>query len=144
MSMPLVVIITLKYPVPSCHHKTMKFTNLLIWSQENKVSEKFYKKLGFAVTVSTDGYSDVKLDDFEMVIVNMRDDDEFNGDSLSGDKGRGMYIYIRVDDVDAEYNRQVGLGLQPHTQPRDWDWGNREFITKDPDGYKLCFWQPLS
>ena len=51
----------------------------------------------------------------------------------------GMYIYIRVDDVDVEYDRQIGLGLQPHTQPRDWDWGNREFITKDPDGYKLCF-----
>ncbi len=126
-----------------CDDSLMKFTNILIWSQENKLSEKFYKKLGFEVTASTPGYSEVRLGDFEIVIVNMRDEDEFNGDSLSGDKGRGMYIYIRVDDVDAEYRRQIDLGLHPHTQPRDWDWGNREFILKDPDGYKLCFWQPL-
>lgn len=122
----------------------MKVTNILIWSQENKLSEKFYKKLGFEVTKSTDGYSEVKLGDFEIVIVNMRDDTEFNGDSLAGDKGRGMYIYIRVDDVDKEYVRQVELGLQTHAKPRDWEWGNREFVTKDPDGYKLCFWQPLA
>ncbi len=133
---------TLKLLIYLCNYKDMKFTNILIWSQENKLSEKFYKKLGFEVTASTPGYSEVKLGDFEIVIVNMGDEDEFNGDSLSGDKGRGMYIYIRVDDVDAEYQRQIDAGLQPHAQPRDWDWGNREFITKDPDGYKLCFWQP--
>ncbi len=118
----------------------MKVTNILLWVQENKLSEKFYKKLGFTITASTPGYSEVKLGNFEIVLVNMRDDDEFAGDSLSGDKGRGMYVYIYVDDVDAEYDRQIKLGLRPATSPRDWEWGNREFVLKDPDGYKLCFW----
>lgn len=122
----------------------MKFTNILIWSQENTLSEKFYKKLGFDITVSTPSYSQVKLGDFEILIVNMRDEDEFNGDSLAGDKGRGMYVYIQVDNVDDAYERQVNAGITPHTMPRDWEWGNREFVTKDPDGYKLCFWQPIS
>lgn len=27
--------------------------------------------------------------------------------------------------------------------PRDWPWGNREFVLKDPDGYKLVFWHEL-
>lgn len=118
----------------------MKFTNILLWVQENKLSEKFYKKLGFEVTTSTDEYSEVELGDFQIVLVNMRDEDEFNVDSLAGAKGKGMYVYIKVDDVDAEYERQQKLGLKPATKPRDWPWGNREFITKDPDGYKLCFW----
>ena len=121
----------------------MRFTNILLWVQENKISEKFYKNLGFEVLVSTDAYSEIQLGEFSITLVNMRDEDEFNGDSLSGIKGKGMYIYIKVDDVDAEYNRQEKLGLKPATKPRNWEWGNREFILKDPEGYKLCFWQLL-
>ncbi len=52
-------------------------------------------------------------------------------------------IYIKVDDVDVEYNRQEKLGLTPATKPSNWEWGNREFILKDPDGYKLCFWNSV-
>lgn len=118
----------------------MKFTNILLWVQENKVSEKFYKKLGFDVTTSTDGYSEIRLGNLQITLVNMRDEDEFAGDSLAGAKGKGMYIYLWVENVEAEYKRQADLGLRPATQPRDWPWGNREFILKDPDGYKLCFW----
>jgi uncharacterized glyoxalase superfamily protein PhnB len=122
----------------------MKFTNLLFWVQENKLSEKFYKKLGFEVTTSTEAYSEIQLGEFKITLVNMRDEDEFNGDSLSGAKGKGMYIYVKIDDVDAEYDRQLKLGLNPATKPRDWEWGNREFILKDPDGYKLCFLQKMN
>lgn len=122
----------------------MRYTNLLFWVQENKLSEKFYKKLGFEVTTSSWGYSEIKLGNLEIVLENMRDDDEFAGDSLHDDKGRGMYVYIRTDDVDTEYERQIKAGLAPATKPRDWEWGNREFVLKDPDGYKFCFWQPLT
>lgn len=121
----------------------MKYTNLLFWVQENKVSEKFYKKLGFDVAVSTDAYSEIELSDLKITLVNMRDENEFAGDSLAGAKGKGMYVYFYVDSVDAEHKRQSELGLNPATKPRDWPWGNREFILKDPDGYKLCFWQPI-
>jgi hypothetical protein len=68
----------------------MKITNILFWVQENKLSEKFYKKLGFEITASTNGYSEVKVGNFEIVLVNMRDEDEFSGDSLAGEKGKGM------------------------------------------------------
>ena len=53
-------------------------------------------------------------------------------------------MYINVDDVDQKFLQLVALGLNPTTKPKDWDWGNREFILKDPDGYKLCFWQPIT
>lgn len=121
----------------------MKITNLLFWVQENKLSAKFYKKLGFDVVRSDDEHSVVALHEFEIVLVNMRDEDEFAKDSMPGNKGRGMYVYIKVSSVDAKYKELIGLGLTPATEPRDWRWGNREFILKDPDGYKLCFWQSL-
>lgn len=121
----------------------MKITSLLLWVQENGLSTKFYKKLGFDVIRSADDHSLVALNGFEITLVSMRDEDAFAKDSMSADKGRGMYVYIRVDDVDAKYKELNALGLKPATEPTDWQWGNREFILKDPDGYKLCFWQPI-
>jgi uncharacterized glyoxalase superfamily protein PhnB len=119
----------------------MKITSLLLWVQENGLSTKFYKKLGFNVIRSADDHSVVSLNGFEITLVSMRDEDKFAKDSMSADKGRGVYIYIKVNDVNATYKELESLGLKPTTEPRDWQWGNREFILKDPDGYKLCFWQ---
>lgn len=73
----------------------------------------------------------------------MRDEDKFARDSMSADRGRGVYAYINVDNVDAKYEELIEAGFKPHTEPKDWPWGNREFILKDPDGYKLCFWQSI-
>jgi len=121
----------------------MRITSLLFWVQENKTSEKFYKKLGFNVLQSDEEHTLVTLHGFNIDLVSMRDEDKFARDSMSADKGKGMYVYINVDDVDATYNKFSEAGITPYTEPKDWPWGNREFIAKDPDGYKLCFWQPV-
>ncbi len=122
----------------------MKFTGLVLWVQDNTVSVKFYKRLGFDVAESNERHSIVKLGNLELTLVSMRDDDEFTGDSLANNKGRGMYIYINVSNADAWYRELQERGITPRTEPRDWNWGNREFVVKDPDGYKLCFWQKSS
>lgn len=122
----------------------MKITQLLLWTQENKLSEKFYKKLGFDVISSDDEVSVVGLQGFQITLVNMRDEELFTNDSLAGEKGKGMYIYIAVDDVDKFHTQLIQKSIQPATTPKDWRWGNREFIVKDPDGYKLCFWQKIT
>jgi uncharacterized glyoxalase superfamily protein PhnB len=119
----------------------MKTINLVLWVQDSTISVKFYKKLGFSVAQTDERNATVALDGFEIMLVTMRDEDEFNRDSLAADKGRGMYMYIHTDDVDTQHARLQKAGLSPATEPRDWDWGNREFVIKDPDGYKLCFWQ---
>lgn len=121
----------------------MKITGLVLWVSENRLSEKFYRKLGFEVTESTDRHSVIRLDGFEIMLINMRDEEKFANDAMVGHKGKGMYVYIRADNVDALHGQLKESGLVPATEPTDWDWGNREFILKDPDGYKLCFWQPI-
>lgn len=121
----------------------MRITNLVLWVQENKLSEKFYKKLGFEVVQSDDEHSLVSLNGFDIDLVSMRDDEKFAKDSMAAEKGRGMYIYIYVEDLDATYAELLKLGFTTLTEPKDWPWGNREFIIKDPDGYKLCFWHSI-
>lgn len=124
--------------------KDMKITSVLLWVQDNTISEKFYKKLGFEVEGSDDQVSVVALGGLAIQLVTMRDEPPFEHDALSGDKGRGVYVYIRVSDVDTTHQELRSKGIIPATEPRDWEWGNREFIVKDPDGYKLCLWQPIS
>lgn len=118
----------------------MKITGLLFWVQENELSEKFYKKLGFSVVRSQEDHSVVALNGIEITLLTMRDEEMFNKDSMAAEKGRGMYVYIKVDDVDTKHDSLLAIGIKPATEPKDWPWGNREFILKDPDGYKLCFW----
>lgn len=122
----------------------MKTISLVMWVQDCTLSVKFYKKLGFNVTQSDERNTTVELDGFEIILVTMRDEEEFNRDSLAADKGRGLYVYVHTDDVNAKYAELQKLGLSPATKPCDWPWGNREFVIKDPDGYKVCFWQKIN
>lgn len=123
---------------------SLKVTGLVLWVADATLSVKFYKKLGFEVIEQTDRHAQVRLHEFEVTLVTMRDEEEFNGDSLAGQKGKGMYIYIHCDDVGLLHSHLQQIGISPRSQPRDWEWGNRELVVSDPDGYKLCFWQVLS
>ena len=57
------------------------------------------------------------------------------------DKGAGLFTYIKVDDVDEAYQGVLAAGMKPDGEPRKRPSGNREFILRDPDGYKLVFFQ---
>lgn len=104
------------------------------------MSEKFYKKCGFEIVVSRDDLSVVRLGELEIELVPMRDEDKFAHDALSSEKGKGLYVYINDPDIDKTYNRLVSHNIQPIAPPKNWPWGRREFVVKDPDGYKLCLW----
>ena len=122
----------------------MKITSLVFWVVDATLSYKFYKKLGFKASEVTDRHAVVSCGGFGIMLVTLRDEAEFAKDALAQPKGYGMYTYIQVDDVDKKHEELTKLGLKPSSVPRTWDWGNREFVIKDPDGYKICFWQKTS
>lgn len=122
---------------------SLRATGLVLWVQDAGLSTKWYKKIGFEVVSTTERDAVVKLGGFQLSLVTMRDEEEFNGDSLAAEKGKGMYMYIQCADVDAFYSQLKNSGIMPRTEPRDWEWGRREFVIHDPDGYKLCFWQDV-
>ena len=64
---------------------------------------------------------------------------EFKEEATAEPKGSGIYINCSVADVDEFYEGVKAKGLTPSSEPRDWPWGNREFVMRDPDGYKLVF-----
>lgn len=48
--------------------------------------------------------------------------------------GKGLWIVIDVDDVDAEYTRIKSLGVAIEFEIKDEPWGDRHFVLKDPNG----------
>ena len=57
--------------------------------------------------------------------------------------GQGVFYGLEVDDVDAEYRRLTGLGLEAAFAPRDEPWGQRHFGVVDPNGIVVDIIQPI-
>lgn len=108
----------------------------------------FYSKLGFQkirqdVTIAEMSLGQMKLQFIDKETAKEQDK-SFQKEAFGEPKGTGLYINIEVDNVDAYYQSLKDKGLKPSTEPRDWLWGQREFVIRDPDGYKLVFYEKIS
>jgi catechol 2,3-dioxygenase-like lactoylglutathione lyase family enzyme len=56
-------------------------------------------------------------------------------------KGAGVFLYVKVDDVEDFHTAVLSKGLKPDAEPERQPSGNREFVLRDPDGYNLVFFQ---
>jgi catechol 2,3-dioxygenase-like lactoylglutathione lyase family enzyme len=56
-------------------------------------------------------------------------------------RGEGVFLYVKVDDVEDFHKALVSEGLKPAGEPQRQPSGNREFVLQDPDGYNLVFFQ---
>jgi len=56
-------------------------------------------------------------------------------------KGAGVFLYVKVDDVEDFHEAVLSKGLKPEGEPERQPSGNREFVLRDPDGYNLVFFQ---
>lgn len=115
-------------------------SNLYLASSLSKTAE-FYKKIGFDVDVSEESVL-IKPDDFGLEFM---DEAHLQIPNESGatPKGLGIYTYVEVDDVDAHFELVKKNGIEPRAEPKTWPWGKREFVVKDPDGYKIVFYSSV-
>lgn len=58
-------------------------------------------------------------------------------------RGRGVNVFIGVEDVDRYYRELVARGVEIHP-PADEGWGGRFITLQDPDKYRFFFvtWSP--
>lgn len=118
-------------------------SGLVLYAKDLKKTADFYEALGFQfrkrepkqVTVNINWYW------MDFLLIEEEDKPGFTAEAHAKDKGAGMYIYVSVDNVDEYYDKVIAKGLKPSSQPKDWPWGNREFVMRDPDGYKLVFFK---
>lgn len=111
----------------------------------NKTAD-FYEALGFKIEKRTPESVVVHLNWFwmEFVAQDKAEKTVFKKESdleveQADYKGAGIFVHISVDDVDEFFQSLLVKHMRPSSEPRDWPWGRREFVLRDPDGYKLVF-----
>lgn len=121
--------------------KVKSVSGIVCYVKDTLQTADFYEKLGFTVDKREHEHTSVRVNWFwiDFHPQDKEDKPDFQREANLENKGAGQFLYLKVDDVDAVYQELLDKGLQPSSQPRDWPWGNREFVIRDPDGYKLVF-----
>ncbi len=65
-------------------------------------------------------------------------------EALTAQRGAGIDVRVMVDDVDAIYRRATDNDVTIVHDIGDRDYGLRDFIIRDPDGFRLRFAAPVS
>jgi catechol 2,3-dioxygenase-like lactoylglutathione lyase family enzyme len=123
--------------------KLDSIAGLVCYVEDLNKTAVFYEALGFRFGKRTPNSLTVYLNWFwvEFCAQDLEDKAEFQKEAHLDPRGAGMFVCVKVEDVDAFYEGVVAKGLQPSSEPRNWSWGRREFVLRDPDGYKLVFFQ---
>ncbi len=100
---------------------------------------QFYDSLGFRIGDKGSDHLRVYVNWFSIQFFSSASDSEFSAEVSAKQKGTGMFLSMKVDDVEDYYKQVIEKGLKPVTKPRKVTSGNHEFVILDPDGYKLIF-----
>lgn len=89
----------------------------------------------FKVAFDSEWYVSLKTDQqpaFELALLDP--DHPTVPEAFRGKFKGGLIVNLEVDDVDTEYERLRKIGLPMHVPLRSEDFGQRHFITSDPNG----------
>lgn len=125
--------------------KIVSISGFVCHVQDLAKTAEFYEKLGFRPGKQAAGRMTCYVNWFSVDFVQASSEDksEFAEEAHAESKGAGLFINISVDNVDEFYEGITAKGFTPSSEPRDWPWGRREFVLRDPDGYKLVFFQKI-
>ena len=126
--------------------KMKSISGIVCYVKDTEKTAQFYEALGFQFDKREPDHLSIYLNWFwiDFHPQDKEEKPEFQKEAKLDNKGAGLFLYIGVEDVDEFYQELLKKGLKPSNKPRDWPWGNREFVIRDPDGYKLVFFQKIS
>ena len=123
-----------------------KLDALMFYVSDVKSTLEFYQTLGFKTSYSGSDPGIASLNKLDLFFYSAswaNDDPDELTDAMMKPKGSGLYIYIRVQNIDEYFKTLKTKSLTPSSKPRNWPWGNREFVVRDPDKFKLVFYGPI-
>ncbi|MCO5163840.1 MAG: VOC family protein [Mesorhizobium sp.] len=84
------------------------------------------------------GHAQLSFGSSAIMLGSVRDDEYGRMVGKPGGNG-GKAVYVAVDDCDAAYAKAKAAGATILDEPRDRDYGSREFICADPEGNVWSF-----
>lgn len=100
------------------------------------------KHLGFTVAMAADGFSSLAHPDSGMNLIYLRTGLATFKPAAQAGAASGLLVVFTVGDIDADYERLVGEGVEIVTPIETEPWGERYFQMTDPNGivYQLVQW----
>lgn len=97
----------------------------------------------FRALFDSDWYVHLQHVDDEAVNLAILDGDHHTIPEAGRGRASGLLLNFEVEDVDAEYRRLRDAGLPIALDLRDEDFGQRHFITSDPNGVLIDVIKPI-
>lgn len=115
-----------------------------ICSDDLQSSKRFYVELlGFKVKYDSDWYVQLCTpDNLEVEYGIIKRNHELIPDQYQ-QKPTGMYVTFVVSNVDVSYRKAVEMNLKIIQEPRNEFYGQRRFLTQDPNGCLIDICSPL-
>jgi catechol 2,3-dioxygenase-like lactoylglutathione lyase family enzyme len=104
---------------------------------------EFYEAIGFRRGKEEPGRATFYVNWFFMTFIarDGTDDAELGKEAKLPTKGSGLFVYLKVEDIEDFHRAVLAKGMKPLGEPEVGPSGNREFVLRDPDGYQLAFFQ---
>lgn len=117
----------------------------VILTKDAPGSKEFYiKHFPFDVTFDAGWYVSLKTkQDFPFELALLEPDHDTIPAGFRTALNGGLILNFEVDDADAEYARLKAAGLPVHLEIRSEDFGQRHFITSDPNGVLIDIIQAI-
>lgn len=106
-------------------------------------SDFYIRHFGFEALFSADWYVHLQSRESEHVTLAILDGSHETIPESSRGKASGLLLNFEVEDVDAVYERLKAAGLPIRLDLRDEDFGQRHFITSDPNGVLIDVIKPI-
>ena len=112
--------------------------------EDPMASAEFAKRhFGFAEELAADGFVSLAHPNagFNLIFLRLALP-SFKPAVLAGHRADGLLVVFVVDDVDAEYERLIGEGVEITTPIETEEWGERFFQVTDPCGvvFQMVTW----
>jgi catechol 2,3-dioxygenase-like lactoylglutathione lyase family enzyme len=123
--------------------KPNSISGITCYVEDLSKTAEFYETLGFRRGKEEPDRATFYVNWFFVTFIaqDQEKDPEVRKEAKSRTKGAGLFTYIKVDDIGDFHKAVVAAGMKPEGEPEVQASGNREFVLRDPDGYKLAFFQ---
>jgi catechol 2,3-dioxygenase-like lactoylglutathione lyase family enzyme len=123
--------------------KPNSISGVSCYVEDLSTTAEFYESLGFRRGKQESDRVTFYVNWFFVTFIarDQEDDAELREEAELPNKGAGLFLHIKVDDIEDFYRSVLSEGMDPAGEPQVRASGNREFVLRDPDGYKLLFFQ---
>jgi len=124
--------------------KTIGYNPVIMTAEVAATAAFYVRHFGFRPLFEVEWYVHLQSVEDERVNLAILDGSHETIPAVGRGRISGLLLNFEVEDVDAEYDRLKAAGLPILLELRDEDFGQRHFITQDPNGVLIDMIKPIA